>query len=631
MEVVRFSPSGEYLAVSGSDGHLRLWETATNKLWHEFIPSSHLAATCTCLEWAPTYQENGQKGKKKKRKRAVEGDVLVLGTAVGSLLFYDVAKSQLVKQSSKTSPGNVNALTWSPSTLLIYTCGADGIIREWDPETAKVNSQWTASKENLTAIQTINSQLLVGGQTITLWNLNTKKSIASFIGHPGQIAQIIVVPSTDYFVSMAQGDRSLKIWQTGHTQAVASLAVPEPPSNVNVFTCGNGVANVAVANRKGHLHIFQQKLNGQVKKPLTPTATITVVDSNSADQEIVPVLSGHVSDQINVSILAAYGNWLKLRFERFEVSGVSKDHVVSREFSHLKSKKSKKSSSKSQETQEEHMEVPNDVKHLMPGTETLNQIPGSSKSKKQGGKEKVGKGDLPMEERLTNLTIDAPVRNELPQGENLGHLLSQGLHSKDTRILQSVLHRNDEKVILNTVRSLPVQLILPLVEEIKVMLTGKSQVNHCILRWLKAVFQIHSSYLMCCSANEELMGPIMSLLRARETLYPQMCLLKGKLELIKGHVAAKQYKADVPNEALLTYQDESSDDDEKQEDGLLPSESEEFLTSDDLDPDNSGSEEENKGEDSDSVEGNSEDDDEDGIDPKLNGKGAGSDESMDED
>ena len=60
---------------------------------------------------------------------------------------------------------------------------------------------------------------------------------------------------------------------------------------------------------------------------------------------------------------------------------------------------------------------------------------------------------------------------------------------------------------------------------------------------------------MCCPSNDELMIPLMSLLRARETLYPQMCLLKGKLELIKGHVAAKQYKADVPNTALFTYED----------------------------------------------------------------------------
>jgi hypothetical protein len=47
----------------------------------------------------------------------------------------------------------------------------------------------------------------------------------------------------------------------------------------------------------------------------------------------------------------------------------------------------------------------------------------------------------------------------------------------------------------------------------------------------------------------------MSLLRSRETLYPQILQLKGKLELIKGNIQAKEHKADTPNEALLVYHD----------------------------------------------------------------------------
>lgn len=53
MEVARFSPGGTYLGVSGADGRLRLWDTATSVLKQEFVPSSHLTATCTCLEWSP--------------------------------------------------------------------------------------------------------------------------------------------------------------------------------------------------------------------------------------------------------------------------------------------------------------------------------------------------------------------------------------------------------------------------------------------------------------------------------------------------------------------------------------------------------------------------------------------------
>ena len=60
---------------------------------------------------------------------------------------------------------------------------------------------------------------------------------------------------------------------------------------------------------------------------------------------------------------------------------------------------------------------------------------------------------------------------------------------------------------------------------------------------------------MCCPSSEELLGPFMSLLRTREVLYPQMCQLRGKLELIKGNIEAKQYRAEPANEALLDFHD----------------------------------------------------------------------------
>lgn len=60
---------------------------------------------------------------------------------------------------------------------------------------------------------------------------------------------------------------------------------------------------------------------------------------------------------------------------------------------------------------------------------------------------------------------------------------------------------------------------------------------------------------MSCPSGEELLGPFLNLLKSREALYPQMCQLKGKLQLIKGNIQAKEFKAEQPNEALLVYQD----------------------------------------------------------------------------
>lgn len=49
-----FSPHDRrFLAVSGSDGRLRVWDAASSRLQHEYVPSAHLSAACTCLAWAP--------------------------------------------------------------------------------------------------------------------------------------------------------------------------------------------------------------------------------------------------------------------------------------------------------------------------------------------------------------------------------------------------------------------------------------------------------------------------------------------------------------------------------------------------------------------------------------------------
>ncbi|KAH1173631.1 hypothetical protein KIL84_017470, partial [Mauremys mutica] len=49
-----FSPGGRRsLALCGPDGRLRVWDTPSSRLQHEYVPSAHLSAACTCLAWAP--------------------------------------------------------------------------------------------------------------------------------------------------------------------------------------------------------------------------------------------------------------------------------------------------------------------------------------------------------------------------------------------------------------------------------------------------------------------------------------------------------------------------------------------------------------------------------------------------
>jgi len=109
---------------------------------------------------------------------------------------------------------------------------------------------------------------------------------------------------------------------------------------------------------------------------------------------------------------------------------------------------SKKKKSKSTIQEDPVVEVPSDVKHLQPGTEGT--LVGTEKSgrkrKKELAAEKLDKDELPMEERLANLTMDAPAAGASAiRGNNLAHLLSQ----VNIKRVESLCHRHYLITLLN--------------------------------------------------------------------------------------------------------------------------------------------------------------------------------------
>ncbi|XP_021944574.1 WD repeat-containing protein 43 [Folsomia candida] len=597
MDKARFSPSGEFLSVCGSDGRLRIWDTKgkSSCLKQEFVPSAHLSATCTCIEWAPSSStsnaKNGAQDKRKRKKRCFEGDLVAMGTADGSLLLYSVAKSQLLAHSKQAHSGPITGLTWNLNTLSLYSCGEDGFIVEWDAENAKSLSRWKGGKGPLSCISIFKDMLLSSGRGITLWNLETKTSVMNFMGQPSTVSQIQQIPNTDYFVTMSLKETHLQIWSKSEQSAVATLMLMENPRQFCVVSPSGGKVSVSAVTENGTLCTFSHKLNGPLRKPLAPTCILTVMDAHEPTT-VVPVLSCFLTneDESSAEVKIAYGSWSKLQFDSMAVKYLQDKVTIKREFV-LKSKVSKhKQKQKDTDIETDVMtEVPSDAKHLQPGSDIglIKPLDGKGKKRKKNQGSNKDEEELPMEDRLSNLTIDAPSSGGIPDGNNLAHLLSQGLHSKDAKILQSVLSRWDQDAIDNSIRSLPVQMIVPLLNEIKKMVSNKPMLNHSVIKWLKAIFKVHSAFLMSCPSSEDMLGPFISLLHSREILYPQMCQLKGKLELIKGNIESKEHKTEIPNEALLVYHDESSEDGEDED--MIPSESEEFFGSDDLVEDDSES------------------------------------------
>ena len=85
---------------------------------------------------------------------------------------------------------------------------------------------------------------------------------------------------------------------------------------------------------------------------------------------------------------------------------------------------------------------------------------GTKRKNSESGKTEA----MSVADRIKLLSHDQNQKSTPPRTDSVFQLLLQGLNSKDKRILESVLERVDEELINDTVKRLPLEAILPLLE-----------------------------------------------------------------------------------------------------------------------------------------------------------------------
>lgn len=140
---------------------------------------------------------------------------------------------------------------------------------------------------------------------------------------------------------------------------------------------------------------------------------------------------------------------------------------------------------------------------------------------------------------------------------------------------------------------LPTNYVIQLIKELNKRLKGHAQSGLGLIKWLKTVLMIHTSYLMSFPDLIESLGSVYEMMNARTKLFPQLSKLQGKLQLVMSQVTSQTEVCPNGNnkEPLLYYQDSSSED-EQIEDELIPSHSEfdEYVFSDEEDEEESNHE-----------------------------------------
>uniref|UniRef100_A0A6Q2YNA2 Small-subunit processome Utp12 domain-containing protein n=1 Tax=Esox lucius TaxID=8010 RepID=A0A6Q2YNA2_ESOLU len=518
-----FSPKlHQYLALCAQDGRLRIWNTDSKTLHQEYVPSAHLSATCTCISWGPcrTVKEGPQR-KKRKSEAGHAGeqvDMLALGTAVGSIIIYSTVKGALHCTLDGGHSGGVNSVQWHPKDSLLYSGSDDTHIVEWDLQTGKTRCKWKADRSSVTSmcVSPDGKLLLSAGQTIKMWDLETKEVYRKFTGHATAVT-------------------TLRFATTRPPETNVCHSLPNIRLGLHVIGSGLliGLAlRLAVVCKDGQLHLFEHFLNGPCKKPLSPTCTVQM--SGVEDTPLpIPLLATALTKDTS-SLLLAYGSRLQPVMERVEVNTAERHVCLSRDVH--------STLSLTMETTLSKVKTPivnSKSKVLLPG------LPGHQAPVKAPlGSEKRKKGtdtkEMSIEERLGEIGLSEGGAKGAPslQTDNFAVLLVQGLESKDANILNKVFQTRKDVLIKKTVSRLPLPAILPLVEEITKRMQGHPYTAVLMVRWLKAVLIQHTSYLSSLPDLVSQLGVLYHMIESRVKMFHKLSKLHGKLYLFMTQVCS---------------------------------------------------------------------------------------------
>ncbi|KRX16905.1 WD repeat-containing protein 43 [Trichinella nelsoni] len=556
MQFEMFEFRGHLLAGAGEEG-IRVYNFEDNRIIQEHVPPDHLRAVCQCIAW----KEN-----RESTTLPDEDNLFAVGTSVGSILVLRAKFNDLVATLGEDQTCSTNCLRWSSHSGL-FSGFDDGNVIQWNVEKRTVVCKWKAHSSPVYSLEILphqNEYLITASQAIKMWDLKTKHCVRKFAGHSSPVFALKFAFThqveedgnlRSYFISAAQNDRLISAWEVNSNaervvkKPVVTMIVSVNPTYVAVSEPfdDNETVYVNILTADGYLKIFDLHINGFINKPSKPRSSICVA-SESERGKILPILAANFSVD-NHAVIFLYGSAVLPGFAKLKLLDLESEVCLIRA-DPIRSFKLTLAHQSTTNVKEPIIDKKK-VKYLHAYDDY--QLP-----LKNGNAEKKPVSEVTMEERLMELVgssaVDAETVEVKHSLKSQTLLLTQGLHSKDDKILKKVLKTRNMDTIKATVRKLPVTSIVPLLEYIAQQLRIKPRCTSYLL-WLEQLCSFQTTYL--CSNPEALrvMDKMLRLLQSRTSSLEKVYSLQGRLDMIFNNLSEKSTNVNAfsENKAKLVF------------------------------------------------------------------------------
>ncbi|CAD5111440.1 DgyrCDS748 [Dimorphilus gyrociliatus] len=538
-----FSPNHNYLASASHDGVLKIYDVDTSTIKQQYTPSAHLTTTCTCLSWAPREVTEEVRAKRRKKVDIANSkdtnDLFAFGTLSGQVFIYSVKNGEIQAEFNKGHNARVNSICWSEDGQSIYSGSDDKFVVEWNASSGKLKRKWKAEKTGVKVLTLCKAhrRLLTGSRSIHLWCLDTEKLLRTFSAHSGSISHLApfcMDQDKSYFLSSANGDRLVNIWNIDDERPIATITAASEIRRLSVNERVNPIIFTIVTN-DGCVYLYEAVINGTCK-PLTYSVHLTIA---ADDDENVLQQIGIVDANFTAAkrLVLAYGlNYLTI--EELTYAGLEKETVLSRKLP------------KNDLIKEGTFRLEKDVIRKGKQVEIFDN---SNMVLKRAN----------FAHETSELLGSKDINKEKPTADNMAILLTQALKFQEKKTLNYILQQRDEDMIRKTVEKISYSAVIPLVNELMERLSGRAQGAITAMVWIKRVLSVHMSYLMNSKSATDLLQPLIDVLTNREQMHTKLCRLQGKIDLVIAQIASAKHEDDEDDEekpAGLVYDDDSSDE-----------------------------------------------------------------------
>ncbi|KAG8784748.1 Small subunit (SSU) processome component [Serendipita sp. 397] len=599
-----FSPNHQwfaFLSLAVDKHRLRVFDANTGVSVAEYTLQ---ASSVTSLQWGTLATESGMTVQSKKRKRSTKDSitktapgapVVLLGLENGGTVFFSPTQGTTVLTLSHASATTaVLDVKTDSDEERVWTSSADGIIRLWDINTSRIICSWKSENRfpySRLAIKTRNpldssstQQVLASNHSIDLLELQIDSSseeaikatrLSTFSGHVTNLLSLQWIPSSSYsqFITSAERDRFMQGWNVpkkGEGRIAFSAPVDGDIRKSHVSEDGKYLLSLSSS---GVISIFSTPPStANPTTSLEPESVVGVlVSRDKKTSEPAQILdAAFVPDQQGTLRIARLLDGARLVFHLIQFTndqgvvlpevqvkvtdpkpGQGLDSVTtSRRYKEL-------DGAVTSAVQVSHGDIKDD--EITPAVNGILDTEMAELSLGQRLKAMNGAdGSLSdSSDSGANRRKQKPGKNviEVPP-ESLSRTLIQALHSSDTRLLEGCLRYSEPKIIKNTVKRLPPQLSVPLLQACVDRLSrgrggnrgpasgaaASSQRGMAMVAWIRAVLVAHSGYLMTIPNLVPRLSSLHATLTARLSLQDRLLALNGRLDFALSQVEMRSGK-----------------------------------------------------------------------------------------